>query len=642
MMMTAVEATTATPVTDHQSCSMNKGKQPMSTPIVESGETIANSHELNYKQFSRLHAALSNPRNASTTNTAQIVPWVYINSLHTNLTQKENIGIKSINLEGSAAAHVLDDTAFPCYNDLDIVFQLQSQDRVDLCKVRDVVLDTLTQMDEFAPCDRWGVLSKMWISPPRRRNTEDAWAIFTLGSPVSGSSIDLKFVQHLNRPYQFSVDSFYLDVTGLLGNKNFLSWVCPVQKPSLDDGKIAVVVDTPPTTQPRVFSWAQIASKKNQAKKVSVIAAAASPSSKTPTPEPAQETIRIIDGPEPHTLVKADCHYPDFDKALLHLKHKRICVVDEDELAQVRGGGLLKYITYTQRGFRDDESIAPTRLAKYMVTRFLMDFPPFETNQMGGYVQLQILADYVYSHICGPDIESARAKRHDFLKSLKHLVRSISAFVNYSTHLIDRIEIINMHFIPHPVHRDQDDSDSCSMTSENSEEVCDSSLLITPTNVTSTNTNTSTVITTSNASTNTETATTPTPPVTTTNKAPTIACDGTANTTTNTTNTTTKPPSFLRHCRSSSSSSSGKMTNTNKSLPGKSKTKAEFQTRRSKSLKERNSEAPATTTPTTTTTTPPVSINTPTTATNNATTATNTTTNGIAIAHASMLELQIR
>jgi hypothetical protein len=54
-------------------------------------------------------------------------------------------------------------------------------------------------------------LQKMFISPASDSN--EKWALFAIGgapAPGLACAIDIKFVQTLRRPYQFSVDSFQI------------------------------------------------------------------------------------------------------------------------------------------------------------------------------------------------------------------------------------------------------------------------------------------------------------------------------------------------------------------------------------------------------------------------------------------------
>ena len=104
-------------------------------------------------------------------------------------------------------------------NDLDVVFHLKGALRDDLLLMRTLVLDTLAtflpahvrQLDHYTLGTAF--IAKMFVTPPTSRATDDAWALITLRGSAHTPQLDLKFVQHIARPFQFSIDSFqiYLD-----------------------------------------------------------------------------------------------------------------------------------------------------------------------------------------------------------------------------------------------------------------------------------------------------------------------------------------------------------------------------------------------------------------------------------------------
>jgi hypothetical protein len=65
----------------------------------------------------------------------------------------------------------------------------------------------------------------MFITPPTASAKDDSWALVTLRGSPNSPPLDLKFVQRIHRPYQFSIDSFQIfldedDLAPLLSSFN--------------------------------------------------------------------------------------------------------------------------------------------------------------------------------------------------------------------------------------------------------------------------------------------------------------------------------------------------------------------------------------------------------------------------------------
>lgn len=383
-----------------------------------------------------------------------------------------SIRVESVKLEGSGASHVVHKTAFPTFNDLDIVLHLTSPERSDLTGVRDILFSLLQQQlpeDWMSRAQIWDVsaalISKMWISPPRTSETEDSWALFTLGGTLPCSkAIDLKIVQHIQRPYQFSIDSLRIDLTDLLSHRNQLKRSLPTS-----NDKTVLETDIDPSTGN--CSATDEESNESREKKLS-----ASDSRKQPTPSNktswaaiaaprAVESQQLI--PENKTdgantrkmdadiLVTVDSAFEGgtgVNDAIEHLSRRYISVKNEDEMASIRGGGLLKFVSYLLKGFTLDPAVDKHRLLKYMVTRFLMDYPSHAVNKYGIPVQLQVLSDYIRTHfsiaICGaasPSMEIG-SMRQRFLHQLLLNVKAVQAYVNLCDPLLNTISYL-MHCI---------------------------------------------------------------------------------------------------------------------------------------------------------------------------------------------------
>ena len=251
------------------------------------------------------------------------------------------LALRDVRLEGSAATMVLNPEAVPTINDLDLVVHLASTERQDLEMARDVVLAALGRLDpvwQIMDPHALGhtVLHKMFITPA---TDSEAWALFTLGARAPSPSIDIKFVQTLRRPYQFSVDSFQI---------------------ILDLAQLAPALDA--------------------------------------TPEHGLRRCQSVLPPAPPPRLRFESAFGDTPEALAHLQARLIAVREEEDLARVHGGGLLKYAHLLLNGFTCHASLDRTKLERYMCTRFMIDFPTGEMNRYGLPVQWQRIADYLYTH----------------------------------------------------------------------------------------------------------------------------------------------------------------------------------------------------------------------------------------------------
>ena len=97
--------------------------------------------------------------------------------------------------------------------------------------------------------------------------------------------------------------------------------------------------------------------------------------------------------------VIAESVYGDFDAALRHLHHRRICTHKPEE---IRGGGLLRYCNLLARNFSpgdvgsDEGPCDISRLEQHMCSRFFIDFNDIERQQ-------KKLISYLNSHFNGEE-----------------------------------------------------------------------------------------------------------------------------------------------------------------------------------------------------------------------------------------------
>ena len=132
--------------------------------------------------------------------------------------------MESIRLNGGAASHVvgarqmIDDIG---YNDLDLIFTLGSDQEMVFDKVRQRLYATLRNLlpqDEDSQVDNLsdaiiddGYVQKM----VKVSNNNDCWSLISLYNN-DGENVEVKFVHRMKRQYEFSVDSFQIELDSLL------------------------------------------------------------------------------------------------------------------------------------------------------------------------------------------------------------------------------------------------------------------------------------------------------------------------------------------------------------------------------------------------------------------------------------------
>eukprot|EP00045_Choanoeca_perplexa_P015420 m.193660 g.193660 ORF g.193660 m.193660 type:complete len:485 (-) comp16982_c0_seq4:1762-3216(-) len=182
--------------------------------------------EMNDTQLQRLRAILNRPmRLAARSHVASNLQFrlpFFIPELVQALA-KVDVMVEDVRLEGSAATSCFAKEEHG-FNDLDIVFHLKPDGSYsDLTAVRAVLINYLrnkvqglAEMDEHSIAQSY--FAKMFITP-RHTQSSDAWALFTINGimePHFGTgmtmlpALDLKFVQRVHQPYQFSINSLQI------------------------------------------------------------------------------------------------------------------------------------------------------------------------------------------------------------------------------------------------------------------------------------------------------------------------------------------------------------------------------------------------------------------------------------------------
>jgi len=154
--------------------------------------------------------------------TLEVQPKEFIKLFTARLNQKD-FPITDCRLNGSTASYVLndqcDDEDDYTYNDLDLIFHVKLASSADFTLIKDCVLETLMN---FLPSE----VNKERIVPVTMKeayvkkmvkvtNKQDVWSLISLTNE-QGRNIELKFVDTMKRPFEFSVDSFQIVLDSLL------------------------------------------------------------------------------------------------------------------------------------------------------------------------------------------------------------------------------------------------------------------------------------------------------------------------------------------------------------------------------------------------------------------------------------------
>ncbi|XP_067945647.1 terminal nucleotidyltransferase 5C-like [Watersipora subatra] len=136
--------------------------------------------------------------------------------------EKNGVIIKDVRLNGSTASYIVGDakTNPLTYNDIDLIFSLDSKSEEKLLCIRDYVMECLLEyfpdgiirdrLTNVALADGYvSKMTKVW------QDNGDKWTLVTL-SNNRGMNLEFKFVVKMKRKYQFSVDSFQIVLDSLM------------------------------------------------------------------------------------------------------------------------------------------------------------------------------------------------------------------------------------------------------------------------------------------------------------------------------------------------------------------------------------------------------------------------------------------
>ncbi|XP_034257078.1 terminal nucleotidyltransferase 5C isoform X1 [Thrips palmi] len=127
--------------------------------------------------------------------------------------------VRDIRLNGGGASHVLASDPQP-YNDLDLIFGVELSAPRNFERVKAAVLGSLMDLlpegvsrKRITTCS----LKEAYVSKMVKVNHDgDRWSLISLGNSRGHKNVELKFVDTMRRPFEFSVDSFQIVLDSLL------------------------------------------------------------------------------------------------------------------------------------------------------------------------------------------------------------------------------------------------------------------------------------------------------------------------------------------------------------------------------------------------------------------------------------------
>jgi hypothetical protein len=195
------------------------------------------------------------PSQPSSFPTLNLTPRHFLRQVSSKL-KEQSIDVTHIRLNGGAASFVLVNESNFVYRDIDILFHIKTP----LSSEQKTTL--FSSNNEPYSCDVWTIIKYVICScliehianatsPEKPQqythhylstildtyatknikisSEQDSWALLSLQN-ICGQNLELKFVEHLKRQWQFSVDSFQINLEPLLYEKQsstrLLSHVC--------------------------------------------------------------------------------------------------------------------------------------------------------------------------------------------------------------------------------------------------------------------------------------------------------------------------------------------------------------------------------------------------------------------------------
>ncbi|CAF1003424.1 unnamed protein product [Adineta steineri] len=174
-----------------------------------------NSSILNLLQTKRLFTLLDSPILISSKNslpTLTVLPLIFLIRLKHEAKQ-HGLYLHDIRLSGGAASFILDPTGDLAFRDLDFLISVNDvTSESTWSNIKKAVFTSLPLSNKENQCLSTEIYTDKMI---RIINEHDRWGLISLRN-VDGRNLELKFVEHMKRQYQFSVDSFQILLDPLL------------------------------------------------------------------------------------------------------------------------------------------------------------------------------------------------------------------------------------------------------------------------------------------------------------------------------------------------------------------------------------------------------------------------------------------
>jgi len=180
---------------------------------------------LTYEEYCRLDEVLASViqiHGRGNFPTLEVQPKEFI-KLFTDRLNQQDFAITDCRLNGSTASYVLNDPKDAdddyTYNDLDLIFHVKLATSDDFTLIKNCVLETLMNfLPAEANKDRISCINmkEAYVKKMVKvTNKQDVWSLISLTNE-QGRNIELKFVDTMKRPFEFSVDSFQIVLDSLL------------------------------------------------------------------------------------------------------------------------------------------------------------------------------------------------------------------------------------------------------------------------------------------------------------------------------------------------------------------------------------------------------------------------------------------
>lgn len=188
--------------------------------------TVA-GRELNSFQLQKLQKVLCEPIEIRPSNNfpaLNISPATLMKVVKKRLVEK-SIKIRDIRMNGSAASHCLCNDQEGCsqihFNDIDLIFGVSIERDSDFHVIKDEVLTSL--LDFFPEGVTKKNISCLLLEETYVKkmvlvsNGDNKWSLISLGDQnTNNTSIELKFVSKIKRAFEFTVDSFQIQLDSYL------------------------------------------------------------------------------------------------------------------------------------------------------------------------------------------------------------------------------------------------------------------------------------------------------------------------------------------------------------------------------------------------------------------------------------------